>query len=519
MPSGAPPRPGEKDAGLRPGDLVAGHYRVERVIGSGGMGVVVAARDERNGDEVAVKVLRSVDDTRAVERFFREARAMGKLDSEHVVRVRDAGSDGKKPYLVMDRLTGVDLAARTRKVGPLSPREATDHVIEACEALSHAHAKGIVHRDVKPSNLFLHTVGDRTILKILDFGISKVQTRDVWERTLTTTDDGGVLGSPPYMSPEQVRDPKAVDPRSDVWSLGVVLYKILSGSVPFDGDSVGEVFAKVLERPYPSLRVTTDLPPELDDVVRRCLEKDRENRWSHVGELALALAPFASPDHAAMAPRIAQRMHDEGPTLERPSQITDAPKRPRKEDPATLSLAGPPVPSTPPPPSTPSSPARVSHVPVPVPVPVPASRPPPPLARLSSAPTTDSVSLDVLPSPSAASPKRPRLALLLGAIGVAAGIGIGLLVRGASGAGAQPAINPTASSFPAPADPPASPSTPTSASATVFPTATATATSAASAKALRPRASPTKKPGSATAAPPSTAPRPELQPSPYATAP
>ena len=106
---------------------------------------------------------------------------------------------------------------------------------------------------MKPSNLFLHTVGDKTILKVLDFGISKVQTRDVWERTLTTTDDGGVLGSPPYMSPEQVRNPKAVDPRSDVWSLGVVLYKILSGTVPFDGESVGEVFAKVLERPYPSL--------------------------------------------------------------------------------------------------------------------------------------------------------------------------------------------------------------------------------------------------------------------------
>jgi serine/threonine-protein kinase len=305
-----------------------------------------------------------------------------------------------------------------------------------------------------------------------------------------------------------------------VWSLGVVLYKILSGSVPFDGDSVGEVFAKVLERPYPSLRVTTDVPPELDDVVRRCLEKDRENRWSHVGELALALAPFASPDHAAMAPRIAQRMHDEGPTLERPSQITDAPKRPAKQEPATLSLSGPPPapssrPSTTPLPSSSQSAARVS--PVPVPVPVPDSRP---LSRLSSAPTTDSVSLDVLPTP-----KRPRVALLLGVIGVAAGIGIGLLVRGASGTGAQPAVDPTAltaPSFPAPADPTASPSALASAAQTATATATLTAapTSAASTKAMRPRGSPAKKPGSVgAAAPPATAPRPELQPSPYPTAP
>ena len=315
------------------------------------------------------------------------------------------------------------------------------------------------------------------------------------------------------MSPEQVRDPKAVDSRSDVWSLGVVLYKILSGAVPFDGDSVGEVFAKVLERPYPSLRITTEVPVALDDIVKRCLEKDREQRWSHVGELALALAPFASPAQAAMAPRIAQRMHDEGPTLERPSQITDAPKRPRKEDPATMSLSGPPPSAVSAPPPAPSS--RPSLPPLsPVPVPVPDS-------RLSSAPTADSVSLDLLQAP-AAPPKRARVALVLGAIGVAAGIGIGLLVvRAPSGTGTLPPIDPpsTVLATPATVAPGDSPAPSTSAALAAVPSSPTSAPS--SGKTGRPRGTPTKKPGSptTTTAPTPPAARPELQPSPYPTAP
>jgi serine/threonine protein kinase len=545
MPPGLAETPVEKGADVRAGDLVAGHYRVERVIGSGGMGVVVAARDERTGEAVAVKLLRSIDDTRAVERFFREARAMGKLDSEHVVRVRDAGSDGRKPYLVMDRLEGVDLAARTKQVGPLSVREAADHVVEACEALSHAHSKGIVHRDVKPSNLFLHTVNGKTILKVLDFGISKVQTRDVWERTLTTTDDGGVLGSPPYMSPEQVRDPKAVDSRTDVWSLGVVLYKILSGAVPYDGESVGEVFAKVLERPYPSLRVTTDVPDELDAIVRRCLAKDRNERWSHVGELALALAPFASPDRAALAPRIAQRMHDEGPTLERPSSIPDVAPRDRgrdRGDPATMSLSGPPpealaasASTSAPPPAYPSLPPPPSFAPSFAPA--RASAPAPAL-------TTASVSLDVDPP----APNRARrVGLVLGIIGVAAGIGIGLALRAGSSAATQANDDRSAatSAAPAPASATAtaastSATSPTVPSATIAAATPSTVTAAPSAsvfKLPRPRGVGPRRPGAGatagagngitgsatpattTTTTTTTTTRPELQPSPYPTAP
>jgi serine/threonine protein kinase len=510
MPAGPAETSNEKGAELHAGDLVAGHYRVERVIGSGGMGVVLAARDERTGEAVAIKVLRSIDDSRAVERFFREARAMGKLESEHVVRVRDAGSDGRKPYLVMDRLEGVDLAARAKQNGPLGVQESADHVIEACEALSHAHSKGIVHRDVKPSNLFLHTVSGKTVLKVLDFGISKVQTRDVWERTLTTTDDGGVLGSPPYMSPEQVRDPKAVDARTDVWSLGVVLYKILSGAVPYDGDSVGEVFAKVLERPYPSLRVTTDVPEAIDAIVQRCLAKDREERWSHVGELATALAPFASPDRAALAPRIAQRMRDEGPTLERPSSIPDpAPVRRGRDEPSTVSLSGPP-------------PAALASVPAPAPVATPSSAP------FLPALTTGSVSLDVAsPAPNRAR----RIGLALGILGVAAGIGIGLALRGGARASAQPFDEPaTSTSSTVTASAASSAPGPEPSAAIATPTAAASGSASAASAALkpaRPRGPGQRRPPPVGAGAPTTgagtatapAARPELQPSPYPAAP
>lgn len=492
----------DKGAGYRAGELVGGHYRVERVLGSGGMGVVVAARDERTGEAVAIKLLRSIDDTRSVERFFREARAMGRLDSEHVVRVRDAGTDGKKPYLVMDCLDGIDLSERAKRSGPLSVRDAVDYAMQACEALSHAHSKGIVHRDIKPSNLFLHKAGDRTVLKVLDFGISKVQTRDVWERTLTTTDDGGVLGSPPYMSPEQVRDPKAVDPRSDVWSLGIVMYKLLSGTVPYDGESVGEVFAKVLERPYPSLRVTTDVPPDIDAIVQRCLTKDREERWHHVGELAEALAPHASPEYAALAPRIAHRMHEEGPTLEHSGSNprVDDPGKNRHGEPRTMTLSEPPpeargsappprissVPQskfttmTSPPATTPmSSPPPMSlplpstvpgapptgplnaTVPMPTllergagrdagkfpsatPQPLAAGSVPPPDGLASAAQlNTGSLSMDVVVAP----PSRARIALFMAFIMLAAGVGIGVALRSTSTTRSDPS---TASSNGAP---------------------------------------------------------------------
>jgi eukaryotic-like serine/threonine-protein kinase len=495
----------DKGSGLKAGDLVAGRYRIERILGSGGMGFVVAAIDETNAEPVAVKLLRSVDDRRAVERFFREARAMGSLASKHVVRVRDSGTAaGNVPYLVMDRLEGVDLSARAKQAGPLDVREAADYLLQACEALSHAHAKGIVHRDVKPSNLFLHTEGGATVLKVLDFGISKVQSRDVWERTLTATDDGGVLGSPPYMSPEQVRDPKAVDARSDVWSLGIVLYKILSGNVPYDGESVGEVFSKVLECPYPSLRITTNLPEEVDAIVAKCLAKNRHDRWADVGELATALAPFATPEHGALAPRIVQRMHDEAPTVDRPSSLPDTTpvSRDRQGEPKTMTL------SEPPPPLAPAGAATTLSE-------------PPPRFPSTTAPSltginTGSVSLDVVP----VAPGRARIAMLLAGLGiaVAAGVGIGLSMRGGASGPANAASDPgvtTVASTPTATGPEptaSSTSTSTSTSTTTSTTASAPTVASSAGKGRRLR-----KPGAGTAA--SATARPELQPSPYPTAP
>ena len=340
-----------------PGDVVAGHFRVERVLGSGGMGVVLAAIDLRSNRPVAVKLLRSGHEQRQLERFYREARAMGRLSTPHVVKVFEAGGASDKPFLVMERLEGQDLAAVTKQRGVLTVREVADCIIQACEALSHAHAQGIVHRDVKPSNLFLHEEHGRRVLKVLDFGISKVIARDAFEHTLTSSTDGGVLGSPPYMSPEQVRDPRTVDPRTDIWSIGVVMYKLLAGRLPYDGESVGEVFARILERRYPSLLNTVDVPKELDAVVARCLAKDRRERFAHVGELAVALSPFASPEIAAIAPPILDRLRDEARTVE--FSDVSGPPLGVGPDAGTLTVDEPPfAPSQPPP--------RVSY-PAPIP--------------------------------------------------------------------------------------------------------------------------------------------------------
>ncbi len=293
---------------LKVGDLLAGKYRVERILGEGGMGVVVAAYHELLDQHVAVKLLyQDVADREAQSRLLLEARAAAKLQSEHVARVIDVdtGEDGL-PFIIMELLDGADLCQIADARGALPRWLVVDYVLQALEGLAHAHVRGIIHRDLKPSNLFLANRPDGTqILKILDFGISKSQDQSGDRRTQQLTGGRAVLGSPPYMSPEQVRSPKTVDHRTDIWSLGICMYELLTNSMPFGGEEIQETFAQVLENePTPIRHLVTGVPEGLEHVVMKCLAKKREERWRDVGELAKALAPYGSGTWIQSADRV-----------------------------------------------------------------------------------------------------------------------------------------------------------------------------------------------------------------------
>jgi eukaryotic-like serine/threonine-protein kinase len=286
------------------GDLVVGgKYRVERLIGEGGMGLVVLGRHVELGNAVAIKVLRDHDDETVAKRFMREARAAANLTNDHVVRVYDVGTlDGGAPYMLMDYLEGEDLG-RILQRGALGVLEAADYVIQACEGIAVAHSFGIVHRDIKPQNLFLvRRLHQSPIVKVLDFGIAKT-FEGMDQVTLTQTT--GIMGSPAYMSPEQMRASHEVDARTDVWSLGVVLYELLAGSVPFDGHTVADLCARVLmQQPVAIAERRGDVPKPIQEVIERCLEKDASKRLPGVSDLAAALEPFAPFSMQGTAERI-----------------------------------------------------------------------------------------------------------------------------------------------------------------------------------------------------------------------
>ncbi len=296
---------------LKVGDLLAGKYRVERILGEGGMGVVVAAHHELLDQHVAVKLLyQDIADREAQSRLLLEARAAAKLQSEHVARVVDVdtGNDGL-PFIVMELLDGADLCQIADARGALPRWLVVDYVLQALEGLAHAHARSIIHRDLKPSNLFLANRADGTqIIKILDFGISKSMEEQgpTSRRAQQLTGGRSVLGSPPYMSPEQVRSPKTVDHRTDIWSLGIVMYELLTNSMPFGGDQIQETFAQILEKqPQPIRQIVSGVPEGLERVVMRCMAKNRDERFSDVGELARALVPYGSGTWIQSADRIA----------------------------------------------------------------------------------------------------------------------------------------------------------------------------------------------------------------------
>ena len=284
------------DSPVRQGETLAGKYRVTRIIAEGGMGIVVAARHLKLDQQVAIKFMLPdlLRNTEAAGRFLREARAAVRLHSEHVARILDiAELPTGLPYIVMELLEGSDLGAVIHASAPLSVDDAVDYVLQTCEAIAEAHALGIVHRDLKPENLFVTRRRDGSAwIKVLDFGISKVipglESRQSGARVTTRES----MGSPTYMSPEQMRCTRDVDGRADIWSLGIILYELLTGRQPFVGRSIAEVCLQVTQDPMPPLGCR-DLPEGLAAVVEKCLAKQPENRYRSIGDLVRALAPFA----------------------------------------------------------------------------------------------------------------------------------------------------------------------------------------------------------------------------------
>jgi serine/threonine-protein kinase len=332
------PEPSAQDTlTLHEGDLVAGKYRVERILGRGNMGVVVAALHEQLDERVAIKILLSDagDKTEIASRFLREARAAVKIKNPHVARVFDVGTlDDNRPYIVMEHLHGKDLCAVLAERGPLPEAEAIDYVLQACEALAEAHALGIVHRDLKPSNLFLVEEPDgRILLKVLDFGISKTTGLALaGSSDVALTAPAAIMGSPLYMSPEQIRSAKDVDVRTDVWALGVILFELLTNKTPFDADSTLALLAVIsADAPQPLRRYRPDADAQIESIIARCLEKDVNKRIPSILELARALSPLgpagamAAVERAGRATARLAMQSSPGLTHPRPASVPPDP--------------------------------------------------------------------------------------------------------------------------------------------------------------------------------------------------
>ncbi len=313
------------------GDLLAGKYRVERVLGQGGMGVVVAAQHLTLRQTVAVKLLlpEAMERQDSVERFLREGRAAVSIQSEHIARVLDVGTlDTGQPFMVMEYLVGNDLDAILDSRGALPISEAVDYVLQACEAIAEAHMLGIVHRDLKPANIFVTRRADgSSLVKVLDFGLSKVTKADSLEPSLTSANT--VMGSPYYMSPEQVRSLKNIDMRADIWALGVILFQLICNHRPFEEQSLGALFVMIgAEAPAPVRQYLPDIPVELEAILTKCLEKAPANRFQTVAELARALAPFSTENARISIERILRTLADHVPLARPTSDVAERPSSP-----------------------------------------------------------------------------------------------------------------------------------------------------------------------------------------------
>ncbi|WP_437722179.1 protein kinase domain-containing protein [Sorangium sp. So ce861] len=333
-----------------PDSVVGGKYRLERPLSAGGMGSVWAARHINLGSPVAVKFMAPTFATSStfLARFEREARIAASLKSPHVVYVQDYGVDDDTPYLVMELLQGEDLGTRLERVGRLSLADATLILMQAGKAVRRAHEAGLVHRDLKPANLFLARAEEEQeeIVKVLDFGIVKETGVHLKEEVTRT---GELLGSPHYMSPEQVRGEKDVDQRSDLWSLGVILFCAVTGELPFQGDQLGAVIANILVAPLPSAStLAPDLPPAMDAFFARALARERAQRFQSIGEMIgelRRLAGMASPSIPDLQPPcsgtpMSSRPRRSGTIPLRPVELRVPPSAPRAATPGTLTGAG-----------------------------------------------------------------------------------------------------------------------------------------------------------------------------------
>ena len=329
--------------GPPPGTILFDRYRVESLLGIGGTGVVVKATELATHEHVAIKLLREDIDigSDAEHRFTRESSAAIRLRSAHVARIRDVGThDDGRPFIVMELLEGMDLCRLLAANLQLDRGFAVDLAMQVADGLAEAHGISIIHRDIKPSNLFVTWQADgNCCAKVLDFGISKTPQGS----NMMLTSNASVLGTPAYMSPEQMRSASSVDARTDVWSLGTVLYEMVEGRAPFQAPSFAEMCVVVAtEPPPPMVRA-----PELAPIIARCLAKRPEDRFATVAELAHALTPFGRDPASARArvPRMYRLVGKQAPFMStEQSAMVDprlavTPPSPRSKRPLTIAIA------------------------------------------------------------------------------------------------------------------------------------------------------------------------------------